>query len=126
MPEPKKEISTKQYARITLRAASRPFEIRRYEWCQGNVCFLPAREERIIGHLFVFKGDIFCAFRILDLSESDYLLQLKRLIIKPERNRVKYPNWLKTIFGPAGREIVHKSNYAVELKGNKGLSHIIR
>ena len=83
----------------------KPYEYKWCEWLQSDACFLSGTEEKMIGYLFAFKGDIFCSSRMLKLSQADYLLYLKQLIRKLERNQIIYLAWL---YQTADQESVKK------------------
>ncbi len=89
-----KQITDRQHPWLKLRKALKPYEYRWSDWLRSDACFLSGREEQIIGYLFAFKGDVFCASRMLKLSQVDYLLYLKQLIRKLEGNQSTYLAWL--------------------------------
>ena len=91
----KKTIVGTQHPWVRLQRALKPYEEHWYEWLQSDTCFLSGMDERIVGYLFAFKGDIFCASRILELSEKEYLSQLNRLIGRLEGSQPVYLLWLK-------------------------------
>ena len=95
---------------VRLQRALKPYENHWNDWLQSNACFLSGMDERIIGYLFAFKGDVFCAARVLELSEIDYLFQLRKLIEKLEGSQIEYLAWLEKATGQLSSGVNHKKN----------------
>ena len=78
---------------VKLLRVLKPYKDHWYEWLTSETNFLTEQEEKAMGYLIGFKGDVFSAAKLLNIPEMEYRGLIDELVNKLAVNYTIYLHW---------------------------------